>query len=568
MLFALTLRQPHHKDIGIWADRARAIAQKSTNIRLKSFINVYLELYYLWIGDHAGAEFVIKGVRESAATPDASPLAQILGRIIEAVYQVRMGSHELCRKAVVEGLEIASKTGVVIWNSQLYSQGAINALSEGNPAEAAEYLKKMEPAFVESRRIDACMFRYNSAWEALVRRDLSRARHQVEEALRLALEAGTPFHEGISRIALAQVLHEQGEDSKAPPHLSQAFKIACRMKSNILEFMSLLSQAQFALDRDEDAEALAPLAKAVTLGRKEGYSNFYWWRPDVMSRLCAKALDAGIEAEYVHDLIRKRSLRPPLPAGDSWPWPLRILTLGRFELFSNGKPLTFSGKVQQKLLALLKSLIALGGKDVAEEQFADILWPDADGDLAHKSFEMTVQRLRRLIGNDEVVQLQERRLSLNPGLCWIDVWGLEDLIEKVDVLWNSSRDVPEEALQLSEKAITVYKGHFLPGDSIHAWVLSFRERLRSKFLRLILKLGTHREVNLQWEKAAEVFQKGLEVDGLAEEFYQHLMVCHQKLGQRAEAMAVYKRCSALLSSTLGISPSSRTEDLYQSIKNG
>ena len=101
MLFALTLRQPHHRDIRTWADRARTIAQKSTNIRLKSFIYVYLELYYLWIGDHAGAEFVIKGVRESAATPDASPLAQILGRIIEAVYQVRMGSHDLCRKAVV-----------------------------------------------------------------------------------------------------------------------------------------------------------------------------------------------------------------------------------------------------------------------------------------------------------------------------------------------------------------------------------------------------------------------------------------------------------------------------------
>jgi DNA-binding SARP family transcriptional activator len=155
-------------------------------------------------------------------------------------------------------------------------------------------------------------------------------------------------------------------------------------------------------------------------------------------------------------------------------------------------------------------------------------------------------------------------------LCRVDVWGLEDLIERVDALWSGqpSHDVPTEAVRLSEKAVTLYKGHFLPADSVHAWVLSFRECLRSKFLRLILKLGTYRELNLQWEKAVEVFLKGIEVDGLAEEFYQHLMICYQQLGQRGQAMAAYKRCHALLSSTLGIFPSSRTEDLYQSIKNG
>jgi LuxR family maltose regulon positive regulatory protein len=568
MLFALTLRQPHHRHIRTWVDRARAIAQKSTNIRHKSFINVYLELYYLWIGDHAGAEFVIKGVRDSATTPDASPLAQILGRVIEAVYQVRMGSHDLCRKAVVEGLEIAAKTGVVIWNSQLYSQGALNALSEGNLAEAGAYLKKMEPAFVESRRIDACMFRYNSAWEALTRRDLPRALHQVEEAVRLALEAGTPFHEGISRIALAQVLHEQGEDAEALPHLSQALKIAGRMKSRILEFMGFLSQAHIALDRNEDADALAYLAKAMTLGRKEGYTNFYWWRRDVMSRLCARALEAGLEVEYVQDLIRNRSLRPPGPTSDSWPWPLRIYTLGQFHLVRNGKPLTFAGKVQQKPLTLLKSLIALGGRDVAEEQFADILWPDADGDLANKSFEMTVQRLRRLINDDKVIQLQERRLSLNPGLCWLDVWDLEALIDRVDDAWKNgdpSGDGASEALRLSEKALGLYRGHFLPGDSPHSWALSYRERLRSKILRLTIRVGVHWEQHLHWQKAVEIFQKGIEVDGLAEEFYQHLMVCYQELGQRAEAVSSYNRCRTQLLSSLGIPPSRKTEDLYRSI---
>ena len=60
--------------------------------------------------------------------------------------------------------------------------------------------------------------------------------------------------------------------------------------------------------------------------------------------------------------------------------------------------------------------------------------------------------------------------------------------------------------------------------------LSCRERLRSKFLRLIVRVGGHWEQHLQWQKAVEVFQKGLEVDGLAEEFYQHLMLCYHRNG--------------------------------------
>lgn len=340
------------------------------------------------------------------------------------------------------------------------------------------------------------------------------------------------------------------------------------MKSRILEFMGFLSQAHFALDRNEDAEALAPLAKAMTLGRKEGYTNFYWWRSDVMSRLCARALEAGLEVEYVQDLIRKRSLKPLGLTSESWPWPLRIYTLGRFQLVRNGKPMIFSGKVQQKPLALLKALIALGGKDIAEEQFVDILWPEADGDRAHKSFEMTVQRLRKLIGSDDIVQLQERRLSLDLSRCWVDVWELEGLVEAVDAVWKNggpSREVGQ-ALRLSDKALGLYRGHFLPNDSSHPWALSCRERLRSKFLRLILRAGNHWEQHREWQKAVELFQKGIEVDGLAEEFYQHLMACYQQLEQRAEALAVYNRCRTLLLSSLGIPPSLKTEALYQSIK--
>jgi len=428
----------------------------------------------------------------------------------------------------------------------------------------------MEPSFLETRRIDACMYHYNSAWDAFARRDLSRSLQQAELALRLALEAGTPFHEGISRIGLAQILHEQGADQKANAQLSLAHRIAARMKSRILEFMCQICQVHFSLERHDAVKTLDHLAKAMTLGREEGYTNFYWWRTDVMSRVCAKALETGIETEYARELIRRRGLLPPSVPVDAWPWPVKIYTLGRFELARDGEPVRFSGKVQQKPLALLKALIAFGGKDVAEERCTDVLWPDADGDLAHKSFEMTVQRLRRLIGNDKIIRLHERRLTLDRGLCWVDTWELENLLGSADRAWqraDQSQDCQDDAVRNSNKAADLYAGHFLPADSAYPWVLSYRERLRSKFLRIISKMGELREKGRQWKGAVEVYQKGLEMDGLSEEFYQHLMFCYQQLGLRAEALAAYIRCKTLLSSALGIEPSLPTEALYQSIRN-
>ncbi len=334
--------------------------------------------------------------------------------------------------------------------------------------------------------------------------------------------------------------------------------------------MCQICQVHFFLERQDAVQTLDHLAKAMTLGREEGYTNFYWWRTDVMSRVCAQALEAGIETEYARELIRRRGLLPPSVPVAAWPWPVKIYTLGRFELARDGEPVRFSGKVQQKPLALLKALIAFGGKDAAEERFTDALWPEADGDLAHKSFEMTVQRLRRLIGNDKVIRLHERRLTLDRGLCWVDTWELEDLLGCADRAWqraDQSQDCQEDAVRSSNKAMDLYVGHFLPADSAYPWVLSSRERLRSKFLRIISKMGELREKGRQWKGAVEVYQKGLEMDGLSEEFYQHLMFCYQQLGLRAEAIAVYIRCKTLLSSALGIEPSLPTEALYQSIRN-
>jgi DNA-binding SARP family transcriptional activator len=70
------------------------------------------------------------------------------------------------------------------------------------------------------------------------------------------------------------------------------------------------------------------------------------------------------------------------------------------------------------------------------------------------------------------------------------------------------------------------------------------------------------------DKAVECYQKGLEVDDLAEEFYQRLMKCYKRMDRRAEALVTYKRCYQILSAVLGIEPSPETEALVKELKAG
>jgi DNA-binding SARP family transcriptional activator len=361
-------------------------------------------------------------------------------------------------------------------------------------------------------------------------------------------------------------MHELGKRQEAKKHLAHTFRIARQINAKNSEFWALLAEALFALDRGKKSSDLTSLQKALTIGKEEGYFNTFVDRPFAMARLCVAALEAGIEVEYVQELIRKLHIvsdTPPFHL-ENWPWPLKIYTLGGFRLLRDDSPIKFARKTQQRPLSMLKALLALGGKEVREDQISDALWPEADGDVAHESFATTLHRLRRLIGQEKAIQLREGRLTLDEKICWVDIRAFERILAEADAGWK--KGMKDQAIGQIEKAMEIYRGPFLAGEPEQTWAVSIRERLRSKFLKNMEKMGHYWQETEQWGKALECCQKGLEIDELAEEFYQGLMTCYQQLGRRAEALSVYNRCQRILSAKLGVEPSPKTEALYQFIK--
>jgi DNA-binding SARP family transcriptional activator len=395
--------------------------------------------------------------------------------------------------------------------------------------------------------------------------DLVEALSHADLVLKMAREAGNVRWELPALIAKANILHKLGREREADSHLVGALEIARKIRSRFWEFVPTLGQTYFSFRRGNDGKALQQLRRAMALGREGGYFYAHVFQPEGLSLLCEKALAAGIEPEYAREMIRRLKLLPPesSPPSEKWPWRVKIKTLGQFGVWVDEKPIRFSRKGQQKPLALLKILTALGGKGIKSEQVSDLLWPEADGDDAYHSLLTNLHRLRKLIDHENAVQFSDGRLTLDDKACWVDAWAFERHLEEAEN--ERKKGVPGKAVQYIEKAASLYKGPFLSGEIDEPWLISPRERLKSKFVRSLIWLGSHWQRSKEWEKAIESYLRGLEIDDLAEELYRELMACYQCLGRRAEALSIYQRCRKTLSATLGIEPSPHTEEIYRSI---
>ena len=288
----------------------------------------------------------------------------------------------------------------------------------------------------------------------------------------------------------------------------------------------------------------------------------FWAVPATTSRLCVLALEHGIEPEYVRELIRRRAVRPdPAPIElEAWPWKLKLHTLGRFAIERGGEELTSTGKAKQMPLRLLKVVIAGGGRGVSQEMLTAALWPDTDGDAARRVFDTTLHRLRRLLGEEDAIRLHDGRLTLDHRAWWVDLWALEHALDRA----TAARQDPASAGAAVQRVLALYRGPFLAGEDPPLCARA-REKIHRRVLRSLTSAGGLWEGARDMERAAELYQAGLEIDDLAEPLYQGLMRCHRQRGQRGEALLAYDRCRKALRDSLGIEPSPATRALLEGL---
>jgi DNA-binding SARP family transcriptional activator len=562
MYRALAHRQYPRADVELWTPRALAVAQTTTDKRLKFMLTLGILVSFQITKGTMEAERLVASLREVLKQPDATPLMRLFVDALEAVLLDLIARHDRCLRVTTDGLAFAEKMGVHVLDAFLqgYAAGAAQNLRDFETAK--RFLDQMASKLDTMKPLPLGLFHHLTAADALNRRDLAKAAFHSKECLRLWEESGFITHLPGALVLTAHAHHALGEDEEAFRLVSEARRIGHEIEQSFGVWISYLTESYFQLQRNDDAAAIAPLKKGLQVGREVGLFGILQRLTSMFEKVSAKALEEGIEVEYVRELIRRNRLAPDPanPVLERWPWSVKVHTLGRFGLLVEDRPVEFGRKVQQKPLALLKALVALGGREVPEAKLTESLWPEADGDLAHHSFEVALSRLRKLLGNEEALVLKEGRLSLSSQHCWVDVWAFERSLGQAE----KTRKEGTETIGLFEKSLSLYKGSFLQSEEMTC-AASPREKLRGGFLRAVAHLGQCYEERERWEEAVSCYGKGIEADDLAEVLYRRLMVCHIRQGREAEALSVYRRCRKMLSSVLGVDPSAETRALAASL---
>ena len=566
-VIVLLFRRPEDPLLAVSARRLDELIDGEGDLNARMMAASTLFNYLNWTTKGDSADGLVARIEPIVSAPEVTPLMQVWWRTHLSFWHHVNGRYDQSAAVIAEARGIAERYGLAAYLFEIDHAVASALISKGDYAAAAELLQAMERRLSPARRMDWAYFHHLQANLEQRLGHFGNAAKAAAQAVDLARETGLPsvqLPHFLARLAHSRIT--AGDRDGGMKAMDEAIAAA-----SDVDRKTFLQQRELVLiDEDlaagETARAAERLAVVLADHRARGQAMFLRNRPDLAARLANFALLQGIETEFVVTLIERNLLAAPADAAPAWPFRLRIMALGGFELVRDGVPMRFTGKAQQRPLDLLKLLVALGGSDVDSQQLTSALWPDADGDAAKTSFDTTLFRLRKLIDVDNALALSAGKLSLARTLAWADVWALRAAFEAADRL-GSAEGPDASAARAARRLLDAYPGPLL-GAEEHAWIAKPRDAMRSRFVRTLAALGERLERERDFATAIDVYRRGVEADNLAESFYRGLMRSLAATGEKAEALNAFRRCRELLSIVLGVKPSAETDHLSREIAAG
>jgi LuxR family transcriptional regulator, maltose regulon positive regulatory protein len=478
MLMALLLRDMGHPAIKGLQNQCEELLDHCHDLQVTCNILKNLFWSYHWFGQADKAlvtETRLKALQNSAHLPS---IVKLFFSVFFTLASITAGDHRQCLERASQSLKISDETGIHVYDFMILAYRAYSLLSTGEVSQVQPTLATMQKALMPFAAWDQAQYHFLFTWYGMLVGDLAQAKKDMATTSRLLESCGNPFTIALGRVLESQLLLELGEKDQVAGLLSSVLEEQKLGNSLLTQYLATLSLADCAYAGNQEEEGQQYLREAFALARKHGLSMPFGLINKRVGALCAKALDAGIEIDTVTDTIKRWHLQPPQPmtVSDRWPWPIRLYTLGQFTIHCHDKPLPLSGKSPGKPLELLSFLISVGQGGVFREKAAYRLWPNSDGDRAIQNLNTTLHRLRKLVGNDHAVILNNQQLSLNPMLCWVDSWHFEWLGQQVEKTMSSS--IKNEYLA---KALALYRGPFTTGHDHLAVAVNYKKNIEKQW---------------------------------------------------------------------------------------
>jgi LuxR family maltose regulon positive regulatory protein len=271
--------------------------------------------------------------------------------------------------------------------------------------------------------------------------------------------------------------------------------------------------------------------------------------PELLADLLGDALGAGIAGEFCRALIEERRLTPPAQRPAAWPWALKVRVLGGFGVERDGSEVELGPRPPTRALDILRILALSKDHACSLETLQDWLWPDLDGGQAAAACEQALHRLRRLLGQAELIVLREGQLRLPIDKAWVD---LDDWDDRLKEALLAGEKVSAAAM---EKVLAGFPGPLLFGQGLPAWAIPAAERVREGYVELTVRAARRREAEGDSAHARVTCLRALEFYHDSDRLHGALIEQRLAKGDIAGAVEDHQRYMRMLRAAGDLDPS-------------
>lgn len=398
--------------------------------------------------------------------------------------------------------------------------------------------------------------------------DLEAAREAAAEAAEVARWAGDSWLEALVQLTEATALVSAGRIAQALLLLEACRDTVRAGGDRHTEAACLLWLAMAHHAQDEPAQLEAAGARLLELCEADD-RDFLLTRatlfglPDPHRALpmLLALRRAGVRVSYIDALLTRLGL-PELRLHPGYRLGLRAL--GGFEVWRGEVEVDARAWRRSIARELFQLLLSKPGRWFQRDELMEALRPESSPERARSDFKAALNSLNKAIEpvrcSDEAFAYIDRdqtayRIRPQADL-WYDVSAFESA---------ARRGLEADEMATLERAVTLYRGDYLPEAPAHDWVLAERERLRELYLRAGCRLAALQLEDGRANAALELAQTLLGYDPCWEEAHRLVIRALAGLGNRAAALRAFETCAARLRAELDVEPAPATRELQRQL---
>jgi len=483
-----------------------------------------------------------------------------------------LGQYEAARRSLQEALRTGrSWGGLRLVSYALVSLGTLERdLGRYEAAmeayeEGLDLAEQVHEAYVIISALDGLGNTYR------LQKKYAQATEMLERALLLSQESGGGQETSMCLASLGALCCDEGYLDEGLEHLRKAESLAEGGNARELARIRFhLARAYYL--RQEHQRADGYLRELAVLLDRPGYEQLLVAEGRIYPEIIEYALSQRIGGNRFAAVLRKiRELAGEAEAAQprrvaQSPPPLRVYGLGPGRVWKGERAISMSewGSTASRDLFFF---FLTSRRELRKEQVIDIFWPDSPLPKANSLFHSTMHRARRVLreyGDILPHDKATRTYSLNPDLpYWFDVEEFRHCIAEA----HRAEAGSDEQREWYIRGIELYKGGFLE-DSYADWCIGLRDELQREYFDALMAVAAHYSERNDYAAAISYLEKAISVDSFSEEAYCHLMLCHDRLGNRTAAIRTFRECCEVLETELGAEPSAETLALYERIVHG